>query len=159
MVVKPWYKQVWPWVLIAIPVLSTLKAVQAVIVMNRASPDLVIDDYYAEGKTINMNLEKYREAATRNLNGQLLVAANKAIVEFKNNKLTDSELILEFVHSTKKSKDFTVTATRSGESIYVAELPVTLEGKWNIVVHDSKVDWKMRTTLMAPVTTPVKLSY
>ncbi len=159
MVVKPWYKQVWPWVLIAIPVLSTLKAVQAVIVMNRASPDLVVDDYYAEGKTINMNLEKYREAATRNLNGQLLVAANKAVVEFKNNKLTDSELILEFVHSTKKSKDFTVTATRSGESIYVAELPVTLEGKWNIVVHDSKVDWKMRTTLMAPVATPVKLSY
>lgn len=159
MLVKPWYKQVWPWVLIAIPVLSTLKAVQAVIVMNRASPDLVVDDYYAEGKTINMNLAKYREAATRNLHGQVLVAANKAIVEFKDNKLTDTELVLEFVHSTKKSKDFTVKAQRSGESIYVAELPVSLEGKWNLFVHDDKVDWKMRTTIMAPVTTPVKLSY
>lgn len=157
--IKPWYKQVWPWVLIAIPILTTLKAVQAVYVMNKASPDLVIDDYYTEGKAINMNLAKYREAASRNLQGEILVAANKAIVNFVPNKILTDTLVLEFVHSTFKAKDFTVTAHRSGEAMFVAELPVTLEGKWHLVIHDEQQDWKMRAQIQAPHPTAIKLGY
>ena len=55
MLVKPWYKQVWPWVLIAIPLATMLKAVHSIYLMNQQSPDLVVDDYYAEGKAINVS--------------------------------------------------------------------------------------------------------
>ena len=51
---KPWYKQVWPWILIAIPVLTALRAIYAVVLMNQQQPDLVIDDYYKAGKSINL---------------------------------------------------------------------------------------------------------
>ena len=62
---KPWYKQLWPWILIAIPVVTAIKAVHTIVVMQQHSPDLVVDDYYKAGRAINMQLAKYREAALR----------------------------------------------------------------------------------------------
>ena len=159
MLVKTWYKQVWPWVLIAIPFATMLKAVHSVYLMNQQSPDLVIDDYYAEGKAINMNLAKYREAASRNLQANILIAANKAIVRFEANPVLDAKLKLRFVHNTVASQDFEVQAERSGESLYIAELPSTLTGKWNLVVDDASEQWKLRATFVLPQAAAIKLTY
>lgn len=159
MLVKPWYKQVWPWILIAIPLATMLKAVHSVYLMNQQSPDLVVDDYYAEGKAINMNLAKYREAASRNLQATILVAANKAIITFAANPILDANLKLKFVHNTIAAQDFEVDAARSGENLYIAELPATLTGKWNLVVADNTEQWKLRATFILPQAAAIKLTY
>jgi hypothetical protein len=159
MLVKPWYKQVWPWILIAIPLATMLKAVHSVYLMNQQSPDLVVDDYYAQGKAINMNLAKYREAASRNLQANILLAANKAIITFEANPILDATLKLRFVHNTIAAQDFVVDAHRSGESLYIAELPTTLTGKWNLVVHDNTAQWKLRATFILPQAAAIKLTY
>jgi hypothetical protein len=159
MLVKPWYKQFWPWLLIAIPIATVLKSGHTIYLMNQQSPDLVIDDYYAEGKAINMNLAKFREAALRNLQGHILLAGNKAIVRFEKNVALDQALTLQFVHNTVAAKDFTVKAERSGENLFVAELPATLTGKWNLLVTDDSQQWKLRSTMMLPQTTEIKLTY
>ncbi len=159
MLVKPWYKQVWPWVLIAIPVATMLKAVHSIYLMNQQSPDLVVDDYYAEGKAINMNLAKYREAASRNLQANILIAANKAIVTFVANPILDAKLTLRFVHNTVAAQDFVVEAERSGQNLYVAELPKTLTGKWNLLVDDHSEQWKLRATFILPKAEAIKLTY
>jgi hypothetical protein len=159
MVVKPWYKQFWPWLLISLPVFSVVKAVHTVYIMNKQNPDLVVDDYYAEGKAINMNLAKYREAASRNLAGGVLIAGNKVIVTMKANPLLADKLQLSFVHNTVASKDFKIFAERSGESMFVADLPGVLDGKWNLVVSDTKEEWKLRASFVLPLTQEIKLSY
>ena len=156
---KPWYKQIWPWILISLPVFSVLKAVHTVYIMNQQSPDLVVDDYYAEGKAINQNLSLYREAAARNLHANILLAGNKAVLTFQANSVLDKQLTLDFVHNTIASKDFKVIAERSGESMYVAELPVTPTGKWSLVVHDAANQWKLRASLSLPATAAIKLTY
>lgn len=156
---KPWYKQVWPWILISLPVFSVLKAVHTVYIMNQQSPDLVVDDYYAEGKAINQNLSLYREAAARNLHAKILLAGNKAILTFDTNSILDEDLTLDFVHNTLAAQDFKVIAHRSGESMYVAELPVTPTGRWNLVVHDNANQWKLRASLSLPAIDAIKLTY
>jgi hypothetical protein len=156
---KAWYKQVWPWFLISVPLFSVLKAVHTVYIMNQHSPDLIVDDYYAEGRAINQNLSRYREAAARNLHAQILLAGNKAIVTFDANVLLDKNITLDFVHNTLAAKDFKVVAERSGESMYVAELPLLPTGKWNLVVHDQDSQWKLRATLSLPATEAIKLTY
>lgn len=159
MIVKPWYKQFWPWLLISLPLFSILKAVHTVYIMNKQNPDLVVDDYYAQGKAINMNLAKYREAASRNLSGAVLLAGNKVIVNLKANPLLGDKLQLTFVHNSFASKDFKVKAERSGEAMFVAELPSVLDGKWSLVVSDLNDEWKLRATLVLPVHEEIKLSY
>lgn len=156
---KVWYKQFWPWLLISIPLFSMLKAGHTVYIMNKQSPDLVVDDYYAEGKAINMNLAKYREAASRNLAGGVLIAGNKVIVNMQVNPLLGNELHLHFTHNIFADKDFKVVAERSGESMFVAELPKVLDGKWNLVVSDQQEQWKLRASFVLPLAEEIKLSY
>jgi len=159
MIVKPWYKQLWPWLLIAIPVATVFKSIHTIYVMNQQSPDLVIDDYYAEGKAINMDLAKFREAALRNLQGHILLAGNKAIIRFENNVVLEQALTLQFIHNTVAAKDFTVKAERSGENLFVVELPETLSGKWNLLVTDDSQQWKLRASMMLPQIAEIKLTY
>lgn len=159
MVAKPWYKQVWPWILISIPAITVLKAVHSVYLMNLQSPDLVVDDYYKQGRAINQNLSKYREAAARNLQAKVLLAGNKAVLTFTASSILDESITLDFVHNTIAAKDFKVVAERSGESMYIAELPLTPTGKWNLVVHDNATEWKLRATLILPATEAIKLTY
>ena len=156
---KVWYKQFWPWLLISIPLFSMLKAGHTVYIMNKQSPDLVVDDYYAEGKAINMNLAKYREAASRNLAGGVIIAGNKVIVNMQVNPLLGDQLLLNFTHNIFADKDFKVVAERSGESMFVAELPAVLDGKWNLVVSDQQEQWKLRASFVLPLTDEIKLSY
>lgn len=156
---KPWYKQLWPWILIAIPVVTALKAVHTVVVMQQHSPDLVVDDYYKAGRAINMQLAKYREAALRNLDAHVLVAGNRAVVRFAENTVLDGSVHLDFYHPTLAERDFALDAERSGELLYVATLPITPTGKWQLVVSDASKEWKLRTTLLLPATTEIKLGY
>ncbi|MDP5191187.1 FixH family protein [Rheinheimera baltica] len=156
---KPWYKQLWPWLLIAIPVFTLIKAVHTVIIMQQHSPDLVVDDYYKAGRAINMQLAKYREAALRNLQASILIAGNKAIVRFADSAVLEGAVHLDFYHPTLAAKDFALDAERSGELLYVATLPVTPDGKWQLVVSDASKQWKLRATLELPATTEIKLGY
>tara|TARA_R110002126_G_scaffold160926_6_gene308716 strand:- start:2689 stop:3174 length:486 start_codon:yes stop_codon:yes gene_type:complete len=156
---KPWYKQVWPWILIAIPVITALRAIYAVVLMNQQQPDLVIDDYYKAGKNINLQLSKYREAELRNLNATILIAGNRAVVRFAKNAVLDNSIHLDFYHPTLAAQDFAVDALRSGELLYVATLPVTPAGKWRINVTDDSNEWKLRVVTTLPVSEEIKLGY
>lgn len=156
---KPWYKQLWPWVLIAIPVITALKAVHTVIVMQQHKPEIVIDDYYDAGKSINLQLAKYREAALRNLDASILIAGNKAIVRFTENKIMDESIHLDFYHPTLGSHDFAVDAERSGELLYVATLPITPDGRWRLTVSDQSQEWRLRANVTLPAEQEIKLGY
>lgn len=156
---KPWYKQFWPWLLIAIPVLTALKAIYSVMLMQGHAPDMVVDDYYKEGQGINMQLALYREAEVRNLQATVLLAGNQIIVRFNPNNALDGELQLVFQHATLADQDFSLTAERSGASLYVATLPHTLDGKWQLVVSDASKQWKLRATLALPNTAEIRLGY
>lgn len=157
--VKPWYKQLWPWLLIAIPVVTMLKAVHTIVVMQQHSPDMVVDDYYKEGKAINMQLAKYREASLRNLQGAVLVAGNQVVVRFVANDALPEQLNLEFSHATLAAKDFTLTASRSSQTLYAAALPAAVTGKWQLVVSDPEKQWKLRATLTLPTESEIRLGY
>jgi hypothetical protein len=156
---KPWYKQVWPWVLIAIPVLTALRAIYAVVLMQQNPPSMVVDDYYQAGKNINLQLSKYREAALRNLNATVLIAGNRAVVRFAENAVLQESVHLDFYHPTLAAQDFAVDALRSGELLYVATLPLTPTGKWRLNLSDNSAEWKLRATFELPADQEIKLGY
>lgn len=156
---KPWYKQLWPWVLIAIPVFTALKAVHTIVIMQQHTPDLVVDDYYKAGRAINVQLAKYREAKLRNLQASVLIAGDSAIVRFAENTVLEGAIHLDFYHATLADNDFALDAERSGELLYVAKLPVTPQGKWRLVVSDASAQWKLKATLTLPSSAEIKLGY
>ncbi len=49
----PWYKQFWPWFLIAVPLITLVMGGVLLKLAISTEDSLVVDDYYKEGKAIN----------------------------------------------------------------------------------------------------------
>lgn len=156
---QPWYKQLWPWILILLPLIAFARGGWAFYIMMQNQPEMVVDDYYREGRTINNRLEKYREAALRNMNAHVLIAGNRAIVRFDENTVLGESIHLDFYHPTLGAHDFDVNAYRSGELLYVATLPHTPTGRFRLVVSDNSEEWRLRANIELPSAQEIKLGY
>ena len=60
---KPWYRQPWVWLLIALPMSAVIGGMITIYLAVTSSDGLVVDDYYKRGKTINLELARDRAAA------------------------------------------------------------------------------------------------
>lgn len=56
--VKPWYKQFWPWFLIILPLTVVVWTVITVVVFSNNSVSLVAEDYYKKAKALISTLVK-----------------------------------------------------------------------------------------------------
>jgi hypothetical protein len=59
---KPWYRQFWPWFLIALPATSVVAGLTTLAIAIRNQDSLVRDDWYKDGKAINQSLARDAEA-------------------------------------------------------------------------------------------------
>ena len=50
---RPWYKEFWPWFLIAVPIITLIMGGVLLKLAISTEDSLVVDDYYKEGKAIN----------------------------------------------------------------------------------------------------------
>lgn len=64
---RPWYRQFWPWFLIAIPALSMVSGSIMIAVALKGADQMVDDDYYRQGLAINENLALDRYAREHGL--------------------------------------------------------------------------------------------
>jgi hypothetical protein len=68
---KPWYRYGWPWFLISIPFVSMLLGGMMLYLGLSTNNSLVVDDYYKEGKAINLRIERDRIATLLGLGATL----------------------------------------------------------------------------------------
>lgn len=55
---KPWYRQFWPWFIIALPTAAVVGSITTAIIASQDGVNLVAEDYYKQGKEINQDLSK-----------------------------------------------------------------------------------------------------
>lgn len=108
--VKPWYKHVWPWVLMAGPMFVVIASVSMFFVAKESMTDLVTDDYYKDGKHIDIELHRDEEAVKRHIQVQVLISpdANAAKVFVSGRFDAKQPLNLLLLHPAKKAEDQTV---------------------------------------------------
>ena len=70
---KPWYRQFWPWFLIALPAISVVAGLSTLTIAVLNQDSLVRDDWYKDGKAINQSLARDDAAASPRIR-QLSVA-------------------------------------------------------------------------------------
>lgn len=108
--IKPWYKQLWPWVLMAGPIFVVIASVSMFFVAKNNMTDLVTDDYYKDGKNINMLIHRDEEAVKRHIQAQVLISpdGNAAKVFVSGNFDAKQPLNLLLMHPAKKNEDQTI---------------------------------------------------
>lgn len=143
---KPWYRHVWPWLLMLGPgTVIVAGAFTSWLAFSR--PDaLVVDDYYKQGKAINQDLRRDRAATSLALaadmhydaaNGRLLGAVSSS------GKPYVGKILFRLVHSTQPEKDVLLHAqTRSDGSFDVA-LPMLEIAHWQVSIENEQREWRL----------------
>jgi hypothetical protein len=143
----PWYRQVWPWLLMIMPALALVGGGITYWLAATTNNALVVDDYYREGKAINQQLARDRAAVALGLSGELVRGANDA----PELRLTATHpaalppaLVLRLVHATRAELDRTIPMTAAGDGRYVApDARLPAEGRWNVHLEDPGRAWRL----------------
>lgn len=112
----PWYRQFWPWFLIAIPAISMVAGVTMIILSLSGADQVVIDDYYKEGLAINENLALDVYASERGLGATLRfdLETGEVFVESLQGDYDWPEMLeLRLLHPMAQELDQTVSLVRS----------------------------------------------
>lgn len=107
---------------------------------------MVVDDYYREGKAINQELARDREAAKRGLRatlGQMTDGGIELQIATLNGSLPPF-VTLRIVHATRAELDRTFTLASVSPGTYrVQEGALPDAGRWNVLIEEPDHKWRL----------------
>ncbi|MCG9682895.1 FixH family protein [Vibrio sp. Isolate23] len=157
--VKPWYKQFWPWFLIILPLTVVVWTIITVIVFSNNSVSLVTEDYYKKGKGINIDISKINVARDLGLSAKVFSDGNDVIIQFDKGELDHFPAITaEFAHRTLPDRDFNQLLTSDAKGQYRLSLNSELQGPWFIELTPHDKQWLVQGRVTFPSASPVELS-
>ncbi|ENM5825641.1 FixH family protein [Vibrio metoecus] len=149
--VKPWYKQFWPWFLIILPLTVVIWTVATVIVFANNSVSLVTEDYYKKGKGINIDLSKINIAKELELHATIQSEGNNVLIVFDKGQLPHYPAIQAmFAHRTLPDRDFSQLVTADAQGIYRVKLDHELQGPWFIEITPHDAQWLIQGRITFP---------
>jgi len=157
--IKPWYTQVWPWVLISIP-FSVIIAMSITLSIASRYGDtpMVVDEYYKKGRGINAEVSKVVAAQERDISFELATTATQFSLRFASGAPEQlTALRVSFYHSTLAERDFEVKLTANADGLFRGELPSQSEGKWTITIRPFDDAWRLSQPLRLPLSKPLTL--
>lgn len=147
---QPWYRQFWPWFLIALPATVVVAGLSMVYIANRHADDLVVDEYYKNGLAINRQLEKKQQAQTLGLQAELEISADTVTVIMVGD-VAQNNLLLQLSHPLESDRDFTVPLVRTAPNQFQGSLSSPLTQRWHWVLEAaSESSWRLDGTLILP---------
>jgi uncharacterized protein len=159
----PWYKQFWPWFLIAFPATAVIAGI-ATLLIATADPDgLVVSDYYKAGLAINRDFERQRRAEAMGLNARLELDPETGNVRLRlegdtaNGILDVTWVRLWLVHPTRAHRDLQAELYRDLSGALSGPVGFPGEGYWRVVVEPEDGSWRLTGRLALPERTEVRL--
>lgn len=151
---KVWYKEPWPWLLMAGPGIVVVAALTTFYIANKNAADLVSDDYYKDGKHIDIQLHRDEEAVKRHIEAQVLVSPeyNAAKVLISGDFDPKEAVNLVLMHPAKKANDQIVklqadAAPSGNKATYSAVFkPLPDTNHWYVRIEDAAGKWRVENT-------------
>lgn len=155
-----WFRQFWPWFIIALPATVVVASIGMLIVALRNDDSTVRDDYYKEGLAINQQLASAERAQTLALRGAVALDAVTGELRVTLAGELDAwpdQLVLELNHPLDEDADFELLLRRidgaeraagsEGNGVYRADLDRPLHGRWHLELHPLDRSWRLRHTI------------
>ncbi len=118
---KPWYKQAWPWFLIALPSSAVIAGIATIIIATNNADSLVKDDYYKEGLAINQSIGRQKTAQSLALSFILIKTDDGNWQITTEKELNSKVLYLQMQHPVDEKKDLTLVFNKINEKEYIAK--------------------------------------
>lgn len=159
--VPPWYREPWPWLLMAGPVAVIIAGIATTWIAVVSSDGLVVDDYYKQGLAINQTLERSALAAARGYRAEAVLAGEGRSISLR---LVSSAgaplpetLQLRITHPTRAGRDGRILLRQRGPGRYEGVVPVLTAGRWILILEDMSFSWRLGGTVTMPAQTTITL--
>ncbi|HKS12455.1 MAG TPA: FixH family protein [Pseudomonas sp.] len=126
----PWYKHLWPWIIIGILTTSVCLSLTMVTIAVRNPVNLVTDNYYEAGKGINRSLDRELLAQQLGLKADLRLDELTGEVQLRlTGDSAPQRVELNLISPTQPAKDRKVVLNMSAPGRYVGQLEDRVEGR------------------------------
>lgn len=149
---QPWYREPWPWLLMAGPAFVIVAALYTAWLAVSSSDGLVADDYYKQGLAAGETLERSKHAVELGITARLRLAGDTVKVQLAArmpDQVKPAALQLTLSHPTRAGIDQKSQLKRvDGE--YVGQLHLPASGHWLVLVEDDARTWRLLGSVMLP---------
>ncbi|MGB5444557.1 MAG: FixH family protein [Psychromonas sp.] len=146
---RSWFKQFWPWFLIILPLCAVIGGISTLIIATDNKPEMVVDDYYAQGKAINHDLTLIKNARAKNISALITQSGNELTINLTGVQ-EKSSIQLFLFHSTLSERDLSQLLTADGSGNYRYQSAQPLKGKWQMRIEPFDKSWRLQNTITLP---------
>lgn len=144
---EPWYRQFWPWFLIALPA-TVVAASFATLWLALSTPNpMVVDDYARIARSTELRLERDIAAAALGVRAEVrfIAGANVVEVRLRPETIEPDSLELRLSHPLLEQRDQVVSLMRvpGGWSANLAPP----EGRWYLQLYPGDSSWRLSGAL------------
>lgn len=155
---KPWYREPWPWILMAGPAIVIVAGViTAWIAYTRGDP-VISDDYYRKGLAAAQTLASSERAQLMGLQARVRLSADDAVSvmlaadEGSGEKfVAPAEIRLTLSHPTRAGLDQVQTLALEGGA-YRGRLHLPASGHWLLLLESEAQGWRLLGKVILPAT-------
>ncbi len=150
----PWYREPWPWLLMAGPAAVVVAGIATVWIAVASSDGLVADDYYKQGLAINQTLQREAVAVQKGLRADVAFAGDGNGINLRLQAGPGVELPkslqLRIVHPTRAGRDGLVLLRMVSAGRYEGVSPSLSVGRWMLVLQDQQSTWRLDGAMVVP---------
>ncbi|MBE0627538.1 MAG: FixH family protein [Burkholderiales bacterium] len=143
---QPWYREPWPWILMAGPAIVVVAGLVTFWLAVRSDDGLVLDDYYKQGLAINQTLDRADAAARLGIVAELYLVDGRVRVLLA--AAAPGALTLRLAHPTRAGMDQSLELSKVGQGIYEGRLQPLRAGRWHVVLEQR--DWRLAGDWIVP---------
>ena len=166
---KPWFRQLWPWLLISGPAVVVVAGTVTAVLAVRTQDGLVADDYYKQGLSVNKDLSRDLAAKTAGYQAEgviesMAVGATgpgmlRIVLTMPKLPSHVDSLNLNFSRATVSGSDRQVLLQRSQPNTFIGSLTPLQTGKWYLTLDDMPHSWRLKTQIVAQHGSSIKFSF
>ncbi|MGS2723874.1 FixH family protein [Porticoccus sp. GXU_MW_L64] len=128
---KPWYQQFWPWLIIGLPAIVVVAAILTVRLALHSADDMVVDNYYKDGKAINQRLEQDTRASELHMLAEVSFNLDGGLVSVTlSGEVQPESLRLKLMHPMEADNDRDIVLEQRGQGSYRGELDQRLKHRY-----------------------------
>lgn len=154
----PWYKVSWVWYIIFMKFAVITACIVTAILIYRNPISMVVDDYYNEGRTINLQMQRVAVAEQHNISFYADIANTNLVIQFRSGEPENSgTLMVTLYHPTTHNFDVEMRLTRAADGAYRYQLPRELYGNWRVDIEPFDREWRVSQDIQLPAAERITL--
>ena len=143
---QPWYRQFWPWFLIALPATVVVASLITVYIAFKHQDPLVVDSYYRDGLAINQVLEQDRLAAQLGLSAEVRLdpESGELFITLLGADTPPKQLTVMLLHPTNQDRDRELLMSAITAGHYRTDLDQQLLHRYYIrLLPEPQREWRL----------------